>query len=368
MKQKGNYVAEWFGHRVFPSVVHDERALKDQRNHRCPFLSSATRETTQCVKPKASHGVCTISSESNGPRQDWLVCPYRVLDTPLLNDTVERLFGRSENSRRVVASAPTLSQEKTRRAIVDVLREHGTTIVYFQEKLGGEISISRTDRSPELSLDCTLVELRSDGDGIELSRYGVLEIQTMDFHGSYRHAVQNLLDAQRLHDERFHEAIAASPHWLGERIEGPNIANVFKRSFYQSMLKFQLGSHPQCAGSVLALPRSVWDSWQRHLGQPELAETSEGGHELRDPSAGDWQAPTAWIYVFDLIAGQEVTPSPLVVEKRIATDSESMAYFALKVAPEAAVGDPRSIGRVLARVRQRLELWWPELWLPSLLE
>ena len=31
--------------------------------------------------------------------------------------------------------------------------------VYFQDKLGGEISLSRTGASPELSFDITVVEL-----------------------------------------------------------------------------------------------------------------------------------------------------------------------------------------------------------------
>lgn len=44
--------------------------------------------------------------------------------------------------------------------------------------------------------------------------------------------------------------------WLSERVEGPNITNVFKRTFYQMMFKFQLGHHEQCAGCVLAVPQS----------------------------------------------------------------------------------------------------------------
>ena len=55
-------------------------------------------------------------------------------------------------------------------------------------------------------------------------------------------------------------------NWLSEKIEGPNIANVFKRTFYQMVLKFKLAGHETCAGTTLALPRAVWDSWQRHLG------------------------------------------------------------------------------------------------------
>ena len=54
----------------------------------------------------------------------------------------------------------------------------------------------------------------------------------------------------------FHEALKANQGWLSEKVEGPNIANVFKRTFYQMMLKFQIGTQARCAGCALALPES----------------------------------------------------------------------------------------------------------------
>src|SRR5437667_12908286 len=98
----------------------------------------------------------------------------------------------------------------------------------------------------------------------------------MDFHGSYRAVVKNLEDALRLHGLQFHKELQSKPNWLGERIEGPNIANVFKRTFYQIMLNFQIGADESCAGCVLALPVSVWDSWQRHLGKPDPRTNDDG--------------------------------------------------------------------------------------------
>lgn len=184
----------------------------------------------------------------------------------------------------------------------------------------------------------------------------------MDFHGSYRSAVQNLQDSLRLHREQFPEALQANQHWLGEKIEGPNIANVFKRTFYQVMLKFQIGGLDSCAGCVLAIPRSVWDSWQRHLGAPELAPTEEGHFELKRPGTGHDPSPPAWIYVFDIDWSSTVTPNPIVIRQRIATDADSIAYFALKVAPSLAVAQGGSGDRVPVRIRQRLARWWPDLW------
>src|SRR5437870_2600202 len=80
----GNFVSEWFGHRVHPVVARVAQVFDDQRTKRCPFLTEATGHDTECVKSAASKGICTISSTSNGPRQDWLICPNRALVQPLL--------------------------------------------------------------------------------------------------------------------------------------------------------------------------------------------------------------------------------------------------------------------------------------------
>jgi hypothetical protein len=57
----------------------------------------------------------------------------------------------------------------------------------------------------------------------------------MDFHGSYRAAVTNLRDAHRLHGRKFPKELAQNQGWASEDVEGPNIANVFKRTFYQTL-------------------------------------------------------------------------------------------------------------------------------------
>src|SRR5438093_13215762 len=82
----GNFVSEWYGHRVFPAVSLSQDALRDQQAVRCPFLTEAMGEERSCVKSVNAQGVCTISSVSNGPRQDWLVCPIRAIDQPLLDN------------------------------------------------------------------------------------------------------------------------------------------------------------------------------------------------------------------------------------------------------------------------------------------
>ena len=67
--------------------------------------------------------------------------------------------------------------------------------VYFQDKLGGEIGLSRTAASPELSFDITVVELLpavrmtagtagAHESAVSVGKYGVIELQTTDTHGS----------------------------------------------------------------------------------------------------------------------------------------------------------------------------------------
>lgn len=72
-REGGNFVSEWFGHRVYPNVVSTPEAIADQSEERCPFLSAATSEDRTCIKTLKSKGVCSVSCVSNGPRQDWLV-------------------------------------------------------------------------------------------------------------------------------------------------------------------------------------------------------------------------------------------------------------------------------------------------------
>ena len=342
---RGNYVSEWFGYRTWPSVGGGDAALRGQRRGLCPFLSAVTHEERDCVKSVSSSGVCTINNASNGVRQDWLACPYRA--TP----------GQSV----LVAPATTLARPATRQDVSERVGERESTVVYFQNKLGGEISVSATDRSPELSFDTTFVELTSTAaGGVGIDRFGVLEIQTMDFHGSYRQAVQNLGDALRLHGNGFANVLQENERWLAERIEGPNVANVFKRTFYQMMLKFQLGVHPRSVGTALAVPRAVWDSWQPHLGRPDLVSNDDGTHALRHPDVSD-AGVRAWILVFDLDAGSSLHPNPIVVTRTIATDAASIARYALEDVPRHVFSDTDDGDTFVAAIHRRLSAWWPEL-------
>lgn len=359
---KGNFVSEWFGHRVYPTISSGAGPLEDQISCRCPFLSVATAEPRRCIKDESSLGICTISSPSNGRRQDWLVCPYRAIDQRLLDAVVQRLYGLKRDRPVLIVPAPSLAAERVRKQITNAARKTGAAFVFFESKLGGELSVPATDRSPELAFDFTLVPvLAPDAKELKLGRHAILEIQTMDFHGSYRAVSKNLRDALRLHKKSFHQVLAFNSAWLSERIEGPNIANVFKRTFYQMALKFQIGADESSSGCVLAIPEAVWDSWQRHLGRPELEQQRDGTFSLWPPSGRPSGRVPAWIYVFDVPSAQRCSPARLNVTKVIATSAEAISHYAIQVAPRYAVAGVGEADAFVNTIRRRLRLYWPEL-------
>jgi hypothetical protein len=357
----GNFVSEWFGHRVYPKVVSTPQSIADQSSDKCPFLTQATGENRSCIKNPQSKGVCSVSCISNGPRQDWLVCPYRALSPEIVAGAVRRLFGLPIDSDPFITPAVNLVKPDVRNDILRRLETGQSVFTYFDEKMGGELSIPATARSPEFAFDVTIIEMMLESNHPHIGRFGILEIQTTDFHGSYQHAVRNLKDGLRLHPNTFAATLQEHQNWLSEGVEGPNIANVFKRTFYQMMFKFQLGRHDRCAGCVLAIPQSVWDSWQRHLGAPTLTTETDGTFSLLAPGKSRQLPCPAWVFVFDADASAPTTPSPISVRQVIATDAPSFSYWALEVAPEAALSNIDAQTGFLAGLSRRMKTVWPEL-------
>lgn len=355
------HIAEWFGHRIFPTVSFGDTPIEDQRSGRCPFLTETLNHKTPCVKAPNSRGVCTISASSNGPRQDWLVCPYRALDAGLLGDMVCRLYGIPPLDPVLIRPVVALADEASRSEILDAMRGAARVFVYFQDKLGGEISLAKTGASPELSFDITVVELlppapSGQGPGfseplISIGKYGVIELQTTDTHGSYAHAVTALTSALDLHNEHFSEQLAENPEWAARKIEGPNISNVFKRTFYQVAFKFQVTKRETSVGCALALPQPVWDSWQPFLGAPDLFEQSDGTWRLLDDRSSQ---PGDWIYVFDIDTEPSPGggPAPVRVNLVIGTDAATLSRAVFEIAPAKAVahgGDRDAVAETIAR-------------------
>jgi len=380
------HVAEWFGHRVFPVVSGSAGAFADQKAKRCPFLSTAFRTDHPCIKLHKegpgktgnSEGVCTISSTSNGPRQDWIVCPVRALDDDLLEKIVRHLYQVPQAKAVELTPVSALADPNLAASVVEsVHRADARVFVYFQNKVsgqdtnGGEIRLPQTYASPQMSFDTTVVELlpapstgsmptRSTPAPIRPGPYGVIELQTADTHGTYQHAVSALRNGLDLHNAGFHVQLAANPEWARRRIEGPNVANVFKRTIYQVAFKFQITKQDTSVGSVLALPQPVWDSWRSFLGAPEIHQHPDGTWRLLDDQSTD---PRNWIYVFDIADKPDPDggPTPIEVKLVIGTDAATLSRAALEVAPTKAIEHGAVHNAVATSITNRLKNLLPHV-------
>ncbi len=359
----GNYVSEWLGHRLFPIVRLDVTSFEGSEFGTCPFLSDALKRKTPCVKNENSFGVCTVNTFSGSAQQDWLACPYRVISSDLVKVACQRIFGIKRKELPNPVPAPILAAAPEREKFKAEVQAAGVGYVFFQAKLGGEISVISTPQSPELSFDVTLVEVMPAAHGFKIERYGIFEIQTMDFHGSYRAAVNNLRDALRLHGRGFPSSLKANIEWAAKGVEGPNIANVFKRTFYQILMKFQLAKQGAAAGTVLAIPRSVWDSWQPFLGAPELVKTSGDAFRIKavDAFSSTNESTNAYICVFDLDSAAEGPISPVKVQFFIRVNAEELAHHAFKVVPAGMLKSISESDSILLRIKERLASIWPEI-------
>jgi hypothetical protein len=154
--------------------------------------------------------------------------------------------------------------------------------------------------------------------------------------------------------------VAKNPEWARRKMEGPNIANVFKRTFYQVAFKFQVTKHESSVGCLLALPQPVWDSWQPFLGAPELREQGDGTWRLLDDRSPD---PTDWICVFDISEqpGEDGGPADVNLRLMIGTDAATLSRAALEVAPAKAVAYGGTEDAIMAAVTRKLRAYLPGL-------
>jgi hypothetical protein len=284
---------------------------------------------------------------------------------------VRRLYDLPSDAPILIRPVLALRDEHLRQEILTAARPGSPSrvFVYFQDKLGGEIGLSRTGASPELSFDITVVELLADSSfdseypPLRVGRYGVIEMQTTDTHGTYKHAVEALRHALDLHPSQFPGMVADNPEWSGRRMEGPNISNVFKRTFYQIAFKFQVTKRDTSAGCVLALPQPVWDSWQPFLGAPELREMPDGTWRLLDDHEAN---PSDWIYVFDIdeTPAPDGGPAPLRVKLIIGTDAQTLSRAAFDVAPAKAIEHGSGADTVVTAILRRLASYIAGVWAP----
>jgi hypothetical protein len=349
---KGNFVTEWFGHRVWPHADTSDAARIDQSARACPFLTTVTGAPTACVKTARGwsepYGICTISSDSNGLRQDWIACPYRTLDQhfTLLSGAIRSLYRLSSDEDMVVLPVTVLSQAEQRARLRSGLDAGYRVFVFSTNKLGGEIELPETEVSPGASVDMSVIEVMSADETGRPTNYGnhlFYEIQTADFHGSPLHAASHLRDLCPAGEPvlDFHARLFGREAVCGDRVEGPNKSNIFKRTIYQMLFKIALADHARSAGFAIVLPVPVWDSWLRHLGRPELSQV---GH---DPTHVAMLAPGervqdvalqshAAILVFDIDQSSNETPQPLTVIRHVWCSSAALTYFTFDFAAQQA--------------------------------
>jgi hypothetical protein len=350
---RGNYISEWFGQRIFPEVRLNDSTISGSHWGVCPFLSGVKRERTQCIKSENAFGVCTINSVGGDTRRDWLVCPYRVIDSKIVKDGCETIF----KSAASIAPIPvSILGDKRGFALLDEsLDKNQRAFVFFQDKLGGEISISGTAASPEVAFDVTTVEITRTKGALKLGQYGFIEIQTMDFHGSYKHAVSNLRDAHRLHKKDFSKALKENPSWMSQGVEGPNIANVFKRTFYQTLLKFELSKEGAAAGTILALPQSVWESWQPFLGRPKIEHVDGVHYRIKGRDNKHYHGTNAWIFIFDLDERSSKPISPVNIIAKIRVSGTDLIEHAFVNVPKNMLHLATTKDALLSRIRSRIQ-------------
>lgn len=175
----------------------------------------------------------------------------------------------------------------------------------------------------------------------------------MDFHGSYKHAVTALNNAVDLHGSSFPSVLSKNQEWLGRKIEGPNIANVFKRTFYQLLIKFRLAGHEDCKGTVLGLPKAVWDSWSPHLNSPDLVP--HGDHMVLKDTVSD-RLNNSWIYIFETNGKSSSSREPLTTKTRVKVDVDALIKKAFSDVPEHITG--RLIGNIRTSIMNRMQTFY----------
>jgi hypothetical protein len=87
----------------------------------------------------------------------------------------------------------------------------------------------------------------------------------------------------------------------------------------------------------------------------------DGTFSLLKPGQTRTAECPAWIFVFDPDASAATTPSPIIVSRTIGTDAPSFSYWALEVAPEAAVSNIDAEAGFLASLSRRMKGVWPAL-------
>jgi hypothetical protein len=90
------------------------------------------------------------------------------------------------------------------------------------------------------------------------------------------------------------------------------------------------------------------------LGRPDLILKPDGTYRLAVQDQEEHEHPSSWIYVFEILESDTVTPNDIELAKVIGTDAAALSHYALDVAPAAALEEGGSADRILDTLRARL--------------
>jgi hypothetical protein len=128
----------------------------------------------------------------------------------------------------------------------------------------------------------------------------------------------------------------------GTGVEGPNKANIFKRTIYQMIFKIELSRAPECSGFAIILPVPVWESWLRHLGRPQLVQVGKNRTHLalRAPSETEetsGERAKATLHVFDIDRDSKESPNRLRILQTVTISARALLYHAFDLASSEAI-------------------------------
>ena len=75
---------------------------------------------------------------------------YRTLNSPLLEEAARRLFHLPAAAELILVPAPALAGDAARQKVRAAIGSGVTSLVYFMDKLGGEIDLPGSPKSPEV--------------------------------------------------------------------------------------------------------------------------------------------------------------------------------------------------------------------------
>ena len=124
--------------------------------------------------------------------------------------------------------------------------------------------------------------------------------------------------------------------------------------FYQTLLKFELSREGAAASTILALPQSVWESWQPFLGRPVIEHVDGLNYRIKGSDNDLYHGTNAWIFVFDLDETSRASISPLRITAKIRVSGTDLIEHAFVNVPKHMLHWATNEDALLQRIRSRI--------------